>query len=588
MKTLFREWILFFCVCLVFSFCNKDEKIVPVLQVDKSSIEATAEAGTAFLDITSNVDWDFSGIPSWLTIEPSSGRGNAQVEFSYPANVKADQLTVTLILNGKGLASGRVVFNQIGAAPSMLINKTEIEEKPEGQLDSVTITSNVPWKIVMPLDSWWITPGASTGKAGVTKLYFTIAPNNRIGSREAVIKLESTGQAVTPLSLKITQAQPEINISSFTPNGKGGATIKIQGTGFSSMLNENSVTINGQNAVVTKAAPDELEVTVPVAAGTGKIAVTVGTKTGVSSTDFLYDLVWRVYTVPVIASDNDLSTPAAVVIGSDGFLYVADKTAQQIKKISPTGIVSILAGTGDKGFQDGPGNTAMFDDPSALAIDGNNNLYVSDRNNKRIRKIEPNGNVSTLAGDGTTAAFNNPQGITVGADGNVYVADYGNHRIRRITPAGVVTTIAGTGTAGSTDGMGTAASFNNPAAIEITTDGTIYVAESTARRIRKIDNTGKVTTLVNGLTNDPFTNPSDIASDAAGNIYVVDQLRHTVYSLSTGGMATAIAGAVLPGHKDGEGIAAKFNLPVAIALGANGELLVADQGNKMIRKLFKQ
>ncbi|QEC45706.1 BACON domain-containing protein [Pseudobacter ginsenosidimutans] len=588
MKTLFQQWSLLILICLVFPFCNKDEKVVPVLEVDKPSIEATAEAGTASLDITSNVDWDFSGIPSWLTIEPSSGRGNATVEFSYPANAKAEQLTVTLILNAKGLSSSRVVFNQLGAAPSMLINKTEIEEKPEGQQDSVTITSNVPWKIVMPVDSWWITPGASTGKAGVTKLFFTIAPNNRIGAREAVIKLESTGPAVTPLLLKITQEQPEIVINSFTPNAKGGATIKIRGSGFSSMLSENSVSINGQDAVVTKAVPDELDVTVPVAAGTGKIAVTVGTKTGVSSTDFVYDLVWRVYTVPVIASENDLAAPAAVVIGNDGFLYVADKTDQQIKKISSTGAVTVLAGTGSQGFQDGPGNIAMFSDPTAMAIDGNNNLYVSDRNNKRIRKIEPNGNVSTLAGDGTTAIFNNPQGVTVDANGNVYVADYGNHRIRKITPAGVVTTIAGSGTAGSSDGTGVAASFNNPAAIEVTTDGMIYVAEPTARRIRKIDNTGKVTTLVNGLTNDPFTNPSDIASDAAGNIYVADQLRHSVYSLSPAGVATVIAGMVLPGHKDGEGVQAKFNLPVAIALGINGEFLVADQGNKMIRKLFKQ
>jgi hypothetical protein len=587
MKTLFPHLILLIFFPFIFSCSDKDEKITPVLKVDKSTINAEAAADVAYIDITSNIDWDLSGIPSWLQLDATSGNGNARVEISYTANTSADLRSVTLIMNGYGVPSERIKFTQMGAQPLLLTDKTNLEELPEGQLDSVLITSNIPWKIVMPINSFWISPGASSGKAGTTKLYFTVAANNRVGSREADIRVESAGHTATPVILKMTQAQPEVKITSFTPKAKGEATITIRGSGFSSMQDENSVTINGKDAAISMATVEELRVTVPLAVGTGKIEVRVGTKSTVSANNFEYEPVWRALTIAGNDPSNPLEGPAAVAMGEDGNFYVADRTSQKIWKITPGGNISTLAGSGVSGFQDGPGNTAMFDGPAALAVDVNNIVYVADRNNKRIRKIMPDGTVSTLAGNGTVADFNSPSGITIGPGGNLYVADYGSHRIRMVTSAGIITTFAGSGTAGYKDGNSTAAIFTNPSAICTDANGTLYVTEPGVRRIRKIESSGNVSTIVNGTSNDPFTQPAGITCDNAGNIFVTDQLRHSIFQVSNAGAATIIAGQVLPGYADGEGIQAKFNLPVSVFHNKNGELIIADFGNRKIRKLAK-
>lgn len=579
------------CIFLLYSVfflsCNKDEKFVPVLNTDKATINAGATAGTETLDITSNVDWDFSGVPAWLKIEPSSGNGNATVRFSYPANANADVLTVPIILNGDGAPTLRLTFSQLGATPSILVDKMEMEELPEGQQDSVVITSNVPWKIVLLPGADWIIPSVSSGRAGVSKFYFTATPNNRVGGREASIRLESTSFPVTPLVLKMEQAQAEVQISSFTPKSKGGATISIKGSGFSYMIDENKVTINGQDATIINASADELKVVVPVGAGSGKIGVTVGTKSNISASDFDYELVWRASTFAGDGTDVPFSEPVASAMGPDGYLYVADKVHQQIKKIRSDGAITTLAGSGQKGFQDGAGTAAMFSDPISLVVDASNIVYVADRNNHRIRKIMPDGSVSTFAGTGVTSVLSNPMGIVLGGDGNFYVSDYGNHRVRKITPAGVMTIFAGSGTAGNKDGLGTAAQFKNPGAITFG-NGNIYLAEPTDRRIRKIDNAGNVTTIVNGTGIDPFTLPAGLAVDPAGNIYVADQLRHSIFRITPANAISVIAGVNIPGYKDGEAILAKFTSPSSIHFTANGEMFVTDMGNHMIRKMIMQ
>ncbi len=170
-----------------------------------------------------------------------------------------------------------------------------------------------------------------------------------------------------------------------------------------------------------------------------------------------------------------------VAVDGSGNVYVADTFNHRIRKITSTGVVSTLAGTGTAGNMDGAGNVAQFNKPNGVAVDGSGNVYVADSESHRIRKITSTGVVSTLA-----SAFNKPRGVAVDGSGNVYVADTDNHRIQKIT-TGVVTTLAGTtGTAGNMDGAGNVAQFNRPYGVAVDSSGNVYVADTDNHRIRKI------------------------------------------------------------------------------------------------------
>ena len=199
--------------------------------------------------------------------------------------------------------------------------------------------------------------------------------------------------------------------------------------------------------------------------------------------------------------------PTGVAVDSAGNVYVADQGNHTIRKITPAGVVSTLAGlAGSAGSTDGTGSAARFFQPLGVAVDAAGNVYVADTNNQTIRKITPAGVVSTLAGlansqgstDGTGSAarFFAPTSVAVDAVGDVYVADDSNHTIRKITPAGVVSTLAGlAGSAGFADGTGSAARFNNPSGVTVDAAGNAYVADSDNSAIRKITPAGVVTTF---------------------------------------------------------------------------------------------
>ena len=188
-------------------------------------------------------------------------------------------------------------------------------------------------------------------------------------------------------------------------------------------------------------------------------------------------------------------SPNGVVVDSSGTLYVADSSNNRIRKITPAGVVTTLAGSGVAGYADGTGTAAQFNYPNGIAVDSSGMVYVADTNNERIRTITPTGVVTTFAGtgaygfaDGTaiTARFYLPNSIVVDSSGTVYVADSYNMRIRKITPAGVVTTLAGSGVAGFADGTTAAALFRYPSGIAVDSSGTVYVADYGNNRIRKI------------------------------------------------------------------------------------------------------
>lgn len=192
--------------------------------------------------------------------------------------------------------------------------------------------------------------------------------------------------------------------------------------------------------------------------------------------------------------------PTDVAIDSLGNLFIADSGNHSIRKITPAGVTSTFAGAGPNfsGFSNGRGTAAQFSTPTKIAIDSANNIYVSDYDNHSIRKITPDGDVTTLAGSpnsgyldasGTLAQFSGPSGLTVDLDGNVYVADTGNNLIRKISSLGVVTTLAGdisTPAFGFSDGTGTSAQFFAPNGISVDSSGTLFVADTSNNLIRKI------------------------------------------------------------------------------------------------------
>jgi sugar lactone lactonase YvrE len=272
---------------------------------------------------------------------------------------------------------------------------------------------------------------------------------------------------------------------------------------------------------------------------------------------------------------------------------------------STSWVVSTLAGSGAAGYADGTGTAAQFDSPGGMAMDGTGNVYVADRYNERIRKITPGGEVTTLAGSGvsgyadgtgTAAQFSRPFEVAVDDAGNLYVADDGNHRIRKITPGGVVTTLAGSGVSGYVDGTGTAAQFYWPAGVAVDGAGNVYVMDYGNHRIRKITSGGVVTTLAGSGaagyadgtgTEAQFYFPTGVAVDGAGNLYVTDYGNHRIRKITPGGEVTTLAGSS-SGYADGTGTEAQFNSPTGVAVDGAGNLYVGDIANNRIRKLTPQ
>ena len=303
----------------------------------------------------------------------------------------------------------------------------------------------------------------------------------------------------------------------------------------------------------------------------------------------------RTYTT---VSTPALSSPPnyaeGIAADAAGNLYVADMLVHRILKITPAGTLSTLAGSGASGNANGTGTAASFSYPDSVAVDASGNVYVADTNNHMIRKISPSGEVTTLAGSttqgstnatGNLASFRSPSGITTDASGNVYVADGGNNMIRKITPTGVVTTVAGNGTSGSANGPGSNASFNFPRGIAVDTAGNIFVSDSWNNMIRKIDTTGTVTTLA-GTTTDgsangtgsaaSFSGPHGMTIDSSGNLFVADA-GGLLRKVTPAGEVSTLAGLVSsPGHVDGAIAEATFQYMQGITIDASGILYVIE------------
>jgi len=311
------------------------------------------------------------------------------------------------------------------------------------------------------------------------------------------------------------------------------------------------------------------------------------------------------------AASAPLRSPIAVAVDSHNNLYIADNADNRIRKVSAAGIISTYAGTGLPGYSGdgGPASSARLDDPLDVAIDASGNLYVADRGNARVRRISPAGTISTVAGNGK-AGFSgdngpailariDPVALAIDNQNNLYIADGDNYRIRKVDSNGVINTIAGTGTPGYTGDNGPASialiSFVTGLAVDST--GNLYVADLDNLYVRKIDTSGQITTVAGsggfGRIDDgvPATQavmlPAAVALDGAGNLYIADINRSVIRRVDlTTGLIFTTAGNGTAGFAGDNATArnAELDGPTGLAI-ANNQIFIADLLNTRIREV---
>jgi sugar lactone lactonase YvrE len=313
------------------------------------------------------------------------------------------------------------------------------------------------------------------------------------------------------------------------------------------------------------------------------------------------------------ASSAQLYHPRALTFDRAGNAYVADTLNQRIRRIDTSGTISTVAGNGMEGYggDGGPALQAALNQPHGVAVDGAGNIYIADSANHRIRRVDPQGTITTVAGTGTpdatgdggpagAATIKDPKTLATDAAGRIlYIADTGNNRIRRIDlGSGVITTLAGMTKAGFEGDGGPAgkALLNSPRGVWVTGDGTIYVADTDNHRIRRVDTDGTISTVAGtgmaGFSGDggpaaraQLNDPRAVAVDKGGNVYVGEELGQRVRRIDPSGTITTIAGNGTAGFSGDGGPAAAAQLDHlrALSLDSRGDLWIADTFNNRVR-----
>jgi sugar lactone lactonase YvrE len=542
-----------------------------------------ADNGTDHLGVSSNGSFTFA------TKVPADG--------AYEVTVLSQPVSPTqtcLVANGSGHAEAEQAVNvqvtcttnryTVGGTVSGLVGSGLVLQNNAG--DNLTVTGGGSFTFVTPVAS-----GASYGVSVLTQ------PSDPV----QVCRVSSAGAGVVTSSnvssIGVTCATSILRLLAGNLGGPGSA----DGIGAAARFEYPTAVAADTHGNIYVA--DYANFTVRKITSAGVVTTFAG-QVGVQGSDD---------GIGTAATFND---PRGIATDAAGNVYVADTFVGQndatgndtIRKITPAGVVTTLAGkAGMSGNADGIGAAARFDYPTGAATDAAGNVYVTDTYNYTIRKITPAGVVTTLAGmagaggnaDGVGAAarFNGAQGIAADAAGNVYVADTFNDTIRKITPAGAVTTLAGqAGVAGSADGTGSSARFNQPSGIAVDTVGNLYVADTSNDTIRKITPTGMVTTLAGmagaGGSTDGigaaarFSLPQGVTVDPAGHVYVADTGNATVREVTASGAVTTFAGdAAVQGDADGIGAAASFGFTGGLAVDATGDIDVVDSFNNSIRKV---
>ncbi|WP_183557994.1 IPT/TIG domain-containing protein [Mucilaginibacter sp. SP1R1] len=411
------------------------------------------------------------------------------------------------------------------------------------------------------------------------------------------------GSSPTPPDNTSKTAITALNVNT----GPYNTTVIITGTGFSNTAVDDQVFFNGKATIVSVATSTQLTVTVPLAAGTGNVTLKVKSGNAITGPVFTYQASWVVSTLAGSGAQKTVdgtgtaasfTNPDRMTIDAKGNLYLGENFT--IRKITPEGVVSTIAGTGKIGSANGNGTAASFFNPGGMVIDKVGDLYVADYGNNLIRKMDISGNVTTLAGTvspgfangkGTAASFSGPVDLVLDKNGNTYVADLGNEIIRKITSDNSVTTFSKIVTPGK-DNVGL---FHFPGGLAIDNNDNLYATDIGNFLVQKITPAGIVSTVAgsgirgstNGQgTNASFNSPRAIIVDKDNTIYVTDG--NVIRKIDATGVVTTFAGSGAEGAVNGPASTASFKNINGIVADKSGNLYVSDTGNNLIRKISFQ
>jgi sugar lactone lactonase YvrE len=332
------------------------------------------------------------------------------------------------------------------------------------------------------------------------------------------------------------------------------------------------------------------------------------------------------------ATQARLNAPFGLAFDADGDLYIADGVNYRVRKVGLDGTITTVAGTGKPGFSGdgGKATAAQFNVVARVVLDGAGDLFISDFSNHRVRKVTPDGIITTVAGSGpvdttpwtltssdtaknggfsgdngpaTDARLNGPVGLAVDAHGNLFIGDLLNHRVRKVeVGTGLITSVAGNGQAGSSGdgGLATEAQLNGCVALALDSAGNLFIADTNDNRVRRVDaGTGIITTVAGtgkagfsgdgGKATDARLNaPEGVAVDSAGNLFVGDNSNSRVRQVSPEGMISTVAGNGKTKYAGGGGLATETGLksPNSLAINAMGNLLISDDNGDRVLEVF--
>ena len=287
-----------------------------------------------------------------------------------------------------------------------------------------------------------------------------------------------------------------------------------------------------------------------------------------------------------------LDIPNQVAFDKAGNFFIS--VGHSVRRVDPSGTITTVAGTGDEGYSGdgGPAVQARLRFPYGLVVDGAGNLFIAEWWKGRIRRVDPSGIITTIAGGGSggdggpavEAGLNRPSKVTFDRAGNLFIADSSNHRVRRVDTTGTITTVAGTGKAGYSGDGGAAirARLNQPSGVAVDGAGNLFIAETGSHRVRRVDRSGTITTIAEG-----FSEPEGIAVDGAGNLFIADTDNHKIRRVEPSGRITTVAGTGRNGYSGdgGPAVAAQLAWPRGVAVDGSGNLYIADAWNFCIRRV---
>ena len=681
------------------------------LGLSSNSFPSAGGTGTVTVTAPATCSWTASSAPSWITLTGlTAGFGNGSISFTVAANggtaqrsgsinvgrqsVTISQRTGTLNVDGMSPQhgsgpSGQITFqvsDSAGAAAIwgveiMVVGVCSVTAYSGGQVsvgsssfqlpvagasasngsctvysdgssisslgNELTVTLNISFapqvsgtvRITAQADG----PGTNTGRIPVgawtvpgSGCLFTFAPSaqsfGQAGGSGQVAVTASTGCSWTALS-----TASWLTLSPSNPSGSGGGTVNFSVAANSTGAPRTGfVMVGGQAFPVRQGGP----FVISTLAG-GQVPATQGPAAGASvplSPGIVSDpagnvyfasqqlhTIYKVSTGGVItriagtgeagfsgdggsALDAKLNQPQGLTIDASGNLFIVDTHNQRVRKVSPDGTITTVAGNGFSGYSGdgGPATSAQLNFPLNIAVDAAGNMFILDTNDQCVRKVDPSGTINTVAGDGTagysgdggpatSAQLNNPNGIALDASGNLYIADTNNSRIRKVGSDGTITTVAGTGTAGylGDGGPATKAQLNSPIGVALDATGGLYIADTNNHRVRKVSTTATITTVAGnggyGYTGDggpatsaEMTSAYGVTLDKAGNLYIADCHNQRIRKVA-GATISTIAGSTF-----GDGAPAVFgrlNMPTAVAKDKNGNVYVADTGHNSVRKI---